>query len=123
MGIIETAIPEVKLLPVQRHQDERGWLAETWTQARLNSNGIKAAFVQENYAHSRKAGTLRGLHYQIPPATQGKLIRVVRGTIFDVAVDLRHGSPSFGLHVGVELSADDDLQIWVPPGFAHGFLT
>lgn len=112
----------VRITP-PRFGDSRGWFSETWNQARLSGAGFDAAFVQDNLSFSAKAGTLRGLHYQAPPMAQGKLVSVVTGAIRDVAVDVREGSPTYGRHVAVELTADTGAQLWVPPGFLHGFVT
>src|SRR6476661_7698334 len=110
------------LLPT-RHLDDRGWLTETFHNARLRSLGIDCRFVQENQSYSKRTGTLRGIHFQKPPSEQAKLISVVRGSIFDVAVDIRRNSPSFGMHVSTELSAESGVQLYIPGGFAHGFVT
>jgi dTDP-4-dehydrorhamnose 3,5-epimerase len=123
MKVTETAIPDVKLIQPRRHADQRGWMAEVWSQAGLRTAGIVAEFVQENLAYSANAATLRGLHYQAPPAAQGKLVQVMRGAIYDVAVDLRRGSPHFGKHVAVQLDSVDQFQLWIPSGFAHGYQT
>jgi dTDP-4-dehydrorhamnose 3,5-epimerase len=106
-----------------RHGDHRGFFSEVWKASDFAAHGIELCFVQDNQSFSVEAGVLRGLHYQIPPFEQAKLVRVVRGSIFDVAVDIRHGSPTFGKWVGLTLSADKWNQIFVPAGFAHGFLT
>lgn len=103
--------------------DERGFFSETYNAAKLSSHGIDLRFVQDNHSYSAAAGTLRGLHYQLPPRAQAKLVRVVRGRVFDVAVDIRKGSPTFAQWIGLELSAERWNQILVPVGFAHGFLT
>jgi dTDP-4-dehydrorhamnose 3,5-epimerase len=113
-------LPEVVLIEPRVHGDERGFFMETWHRARFAAAGITADFVQDNYSVSR-CGTLRGLHYQLR-RTQGKLVRVMVGEVFDVAVDVRRSSPSFGRWVGATLSAANKLCMWVPPGFAHGFL-
>lgn len=119
MKVIATAIPEVKIVEPTVFGDARGFFMETWNEARFKEQGIDAHFVQDN--HSRSAqGILRGLHYQVKHP-QGKLVRVVQGRVFDVAVDLRRASPTFGQHVGVELSEENKRMLWVPPGFAHGF--
>lgn len=118
-----TAIPEVKVVSTAWFGDERGSFSETYQRDRFVQGGITASFLQDNHASSRQAGTLRGLHFQKPPAAQSKLIRVTRGAIFDVAVDIRPGSPTYARWVGVELSADNRLQMFVPAGFAHGYLT
>lgn len=123
LSVQPTALREVLLLVVKRHRDERGFFEETWNRRVLAKHGIAADFVQSNLAASRKPGTLRGLHYQIPPAEQGKLVGVVQGAIQDVVVDVRRRSAHFGQHTSVRLSADDGRQIWVPPGFAHGYCT
>lgn len=116
-------IPEVVLLTPKRILDERGFFSETYNRQRLADAGIEADFVQDNHSLSKTKGVVRGLHFQGPPHAQGKLIRVARGAIFDVAVDIRHGSPSFGQHVSATLSAENWGQLWVPAGFAHGFCT
>ena len=102
--------------------DERGFFLESWNQQAFNAAAGDTAFVQDNHSRSSR-GVLRGLHYQLPPHPQGKLVRCVLGEIFDVAVDIRRSSPSFGQWVGAVLSADNKQQLWVPAGFAHGFLT
>ncbi len=112
-----------RLFAPKRHFDDRGWLAETFNDARLRALGIDCRFVQDNQSYSKRAGTLRGLHFQTPPAEQAKLISVSRGRILDVAVDVRRNSPTFGRHVSAELSAESGLQLYIPAGFAHGFLT
>ena len=106
-----------------RFGDERGFFSETYHAARLAESGIDLTFVQDNHSLSARRGVLRGLHYQLPPRAQDKLVRVVRGAIFDVAVDIRKGSPTFSQWVGVELSAEKWNQLLVPKGFAHGFVT
>ena len=123
MEIIETDIADVKLIRPQRICDERGFFSETHRSDLLMQKGIPDAFVQDNHSLSVTAGTLRGLHFQIPPRAQAKIIRVIRGAILDVAVDIRPSSPNFGRHVGVELSADNWLQLYIPIGFAHGFIS
>ena len=123
MQVRATAIEDVKLVTPARHADARGFFTETWNAARFAAAGIDAAFVQDNLSMSASAGTVRGLHYQRPPHAQGKLVRVVRGRILDVAVDARKGSPTFGRWVAEELSAETGAQLWVPRGFLHGFLT
>jgi dTDP-4-dehydrorhamnose 3,5-epimerase len=114
-------VPQL-ILP-KRHIDARGWFSETFRETRLREVGINCRFVQENQSYSREVGTLRGMHLQIPPAPQAKLITVLQGRILDVAVDLRRNSPTYGKFVSKELSAESGLQIYVPVGFAHGFLT
>jgi dTDP-4-dehydrorhamnose 3,5-epimerase len=116
-------IADVKLVRGSRRQDSRGWFMETYHRERFAGLGVNAVFVQENHSSSLAAGTLRGLHFQAPPHAQGKLVRVLKGAIFDVAVDLRRSSPTFGKWVGTRLSADAAEQIFVPRGFAHGFCT
>jgi dTDP-4-dehydrorhamnose 3,5-epimerase len=117
------AIADVKLLTPQKFGDARGFFSETWQQDRFAAAGIPGPFIQDNHALSTQRGVVRGLHLQIPPSAQGKLMRVVRGAIWDVAVDVRHGSPTFGQHVVAELSAENWQQLWVPPGFLHGYCT
>jgi len=113
----------VRLLRTKRFGDDRGWFAETYSARRLAELGIDTAFVQDNQSLSRPAGVLRGLHFQRPPHAQAKLVRCLRGRIWDVAVDLRAGSPTYGRWTGLELSGDNGLQLYIPQGFAHGFLT
>jgi dTDP-4-dehydrorhamnose 3,5-epimerase len=117
------AIPEVKLITPPIFRDARGFFSETYNVAALTAAGIGETFVQDNHALSRARGVLRGLHFQIDPHAQGKLVRVARGAIFDVAVDIRRGSPTFGRHVSATLSAENWAQLWVPPGFAHAYCT
>ena len=105
------------------HADGRGWFSETFRETWLRDLGLGSRFVQDNQSYSKRAGTLRGLHFQIPPRSQAKLIIVLRGRILDVAVDLRRGSPTFGRHVTIEISADTGQQVYIPVGFAHGYLT
>lgn len=113
----------VMLLTPQRFDDARGKFVETWQAARYAECGIPGPFVQDNHSVSVRAGTVRGLHLQLAPHEQGKLVRVVRGRIWDVAVDVRPGSPTFGRHVAAELSAENWQQLWIPAGFLHGFCT
>jgi len=120
MKITETKIPAVKLIEPKVFGDERGFFMETWNEKAFREAGIDATFVQDNHSRSVK-NTLRGLHYQIKQP-QGKLVRVTRGEVFDVAVDLRTSSPTFGQWVGEYLSEENNRMLWVPPGFAHGFL-
>jgi dTDP-4-dehydrorhamnose 3,5-epimerase len=120
MRIIETRIPDVKLIEPKVFGDERGFFMETWNEKAFREAGINANFVQDNHSRSVK-NTLRGLHYQIKQP-QGKLVRVTRGEVFDVAVDLRSNSPTFGQWIGEYLSEENKHMLWVPPGFAHGFL-
>lgn len=112
----------IKIEP-QRHGDHRGFFAETYSRARYANLGVGIDFVQDNHSMSTHAGTLRGLHFQAPPHAQAKLVRCGRGAIFDVAVDIRKGSPTYGHWVGHELSEDNGHQLYVPVGFAHGFVT
>jgi dTDP-4-dehydrorhamnose 3,5-epimerase len=116
-------IPDVKILVPERHGDQRGFFSETYSRRALEDAGIDIDFVQDNHAFSAQKGTLRGLHFQTPPYAQHKLVRVVRGAIFDVAVDLRVGSPTYGRSVCAIVSAAEWNQILVPVGFAHGLLT
>ncbi|PKO61816.1 MAG: dTDP-4-dehydrorhamnose 3,5-epimerase [Betaproteobacteria bacterium HGW-Betaproteobacteria-18] len=121
MRVVQTAIPGPLIIEPRVFGDARGFFMETWNAAGFADAGLDLTFVQDNHSRSQK-GVLRGLHFQNPGA-QGKLVRVTRGAVFDVAVDLRASSPTFGQWVGVELSADNNRMFWVPEGFAHGFLT
>ncbi len=123
MQISSLAIPEIKVITPRIFRDDRGFFSETFNAASLREGGLDEAFVQDNHVLSRDAGVIRALHFQVAPSAQGKLVRVVRGAIFDVAVDIRHGSPTFGQHVTHRLSAENWQQIWVPVGFAHGYCT
>ena len=123
MEIRRLDIPEVLLLRPEKFVDERGFFSETFNQAEFEKAGLDERFVQDNHVTNSKAGTVRGLHFQAPPNAQGKLVRVVRGSVFDVALDIRRGSPTFGRFVSATLSADNWYQIWVPEGFAHGYCT
>lgn len=123
MDVRATEIPEVKVITPARYGDHRGFFSEVYNKRALAEAGIKIDFVQDNHAFSAQRGTLRGLHFQKPPATQAKLLRVLRGRVADVAVDCRIGSPSFGRWVMVELSAATGNQMLCPRGFAHGVLT
>jgi len=116
-------IPDVKLIRTPRFSDARGYFCETFQQADFAAHGLDNDFFQDNQSSSDRSGTIRGLHFQRPPFAQTKLIRVLRGRIFDVAVDLRRSSPSFGRHVAVELSDESSEQLLIPAGFAHGFCT
>ncbi|WP_368417660.1 dTDP-4-dehydrorhamnose 3,5-epimerase [Rhodovarius sp.] len=111
------------LIEPRRFADSRGFFSEVWKASIHAEIGITSSFVQDNHSLSRLKGTVRGLHFQRPPTAQGKLVRCVRGAIFDVAVDIRPGSPSFGKFITAELSAENWLQLWIPPGFAHGLCT
>lgn len=119
MNFLPTILPEVILIEPRVFEDQRGFFMETYHQAKFRQGGITAEFVQDNHSGSQR-GILRGLHYQIRQP-QGKLVRAVVGRVFDVAVDIRRGSPTFGKWVGVELSAQNKRQLWIPEGFAHGF--
>jgi len=122
MKVTPTALPEVLLLEPKVHGDARGFFLESWNRRAFNAAvGYEVEFVQDNHSRSAR-GVLRGLHYQLFPHAQGKLVRVVQGAVFDVAVDVRPGSPTLGRWVGVDLSAENHRQLWIPPGFAHGFL-
>lgn len=127
MKLTQTRIPDVVIVEPTVFADERGWFMETFNEPRFHAGlrelgrPVPRPFVQDNHSCS-KAGVLRGLHYQLPPSAQGKLVRVTQGAAYDVAVDIREGSPTFGQWVGVELSADNRRQMWIPEGFAHGFL-
>ena len=122
MKVTPTAIPDVLLIEPKVFGDERGFFFESFNQkAFQEATGLDLAFVQDNHSKSAKS-VLRGLHCQVPPKAQGKLVRVVQGEVFDVSVDLRKGSQTFGRWVGQILSAENKLQLWIPPGFAHGFL-
>ena len=120
MQIVDTALASVKILEPKVFGDERGFFLESWNREAFESRGLPGSFVQDNHSRSAK-GVLRGLHYQIR-RPQGKLVRVTHGAVFDVAVDLRRDSPEFGRWAGAVLSAENRRQLWVPPGFAHGFL-
>lgn len=123
MLIEETGLPGVLILTPRRFGDARGWFSEVWNREALARAGITVDFVQDNHSHSRDAGTVRGLHFQSPPHAQAKLVRCGRGRVFDVAVDIRKGSPAFGKWTGVELSAENGRQLLIPAGFLHGFVT
>jgi len=123
MIVEDTAIAGVKIVTPRKHGDHRGYFSEVYRQDVLASAGLALQFVQDNHSLSQQVGTLRGLHFQAPPFAQDKLVRVLRGAIIDVAVDLRASSATFGQHVSVELSADNWRQLLVPIGFAHGFCT
>ncbi len=123
MEILSLAIPDVKILKPKKHGDHRGFFSETYNKQTLANLGIHLEFVQDNHSLSAEQGTLRGLHFQTPPFAQDKLVRVVHGSILDVAVDLRKNSPTFGKHITATLSAKDWNQILVPIGFAHAICT
>ncbi|MBV2127814.1 dTDP-4-dehydrorhamnose 3,5-epimerase [Arsukibacterium indicum] len=123
MKVNKLALAGALLLEIKHHHDERGYFAETYQQEELNAAvGFAAGFVQDNEALSA-FGVLRGLHYQRPPFAQSKLVRVIQGTVLDIIVDIRHGSPTFGQHLATKLSADKPQQLFIPRGFAHGYLT
>lgn len=123
MQAMRLSIPDVILFTPRVFGDERGFFFESFNQAAFEAlSGLSCAFVQDNHSKSQ-AGVLRGLHYQLPPKAQGKLVRVVQGEVFDVAVDIRKQSPTFGQWVGARLSSENNQQLWIPEGFAHGFLT
>ena len=123
MQIAQLAIADVKLITPSIFRDDRGFFSETYNRKALVEAGIASEFVQDNHSLSRQRGVVRGLHFQVAPRGQGKLIRVTRGAILDVAVDIRVGSPTYGQHVTAVLSATNWQQLWVPIGFAHGFCT
>jgi dTDP-4-dehydrorhamnose 3,5-epimerase len=123
MQVTDLEISGLKLLVPRRFEDERGFFSETYNEATFSAAGFTDTFVQDNISLSTRAGTIRGLHFQRPPYAQAKLVRVSRGRILDVAVDLRRSSPTFGRHVAVELSRANWTQLYVPVGFAHGFCT
>lgn len=123
MEVFETAIAGVRLVRPRLFADERGWFAEVFSSSAFDQVDLPHGFIQDNQSCSARAGTLRGLHFQLPPHAQTKLVRVIRGAVFDVVVDVRPDSATFGRHVAVELSADNRLQLLVPRGFAHGLLT
>lgn len=123
MNIDPTSLPGVVVLTPRRFGDERGWFSETWNRNALEKAGIEVDFVQDNHSFSAETGTLRGMHYQAPPHAQDKLVRCTRGAIWDVVVDVRIGSPYYGRWYGVELTAENGKQLFVPKGFLHGFIT
>jgi len=118
-----TVLPEVLVIEPQVFQDARGWFSESYSVRNLKLLGIEDVFVQDNHSFSAKKGVIRGLHYQRPPMDQAKLVRCTAGSVLDVAVDVRHGSPRYGRWFGVILSAENKKQLYIPRGFAHGFLT
>lgn len=124
MQIESTDLPEVQIITPRRHGDSRGFFSESWNRKALLDAGLDLPeFVQDNHSMSHQVGTLRGLHYQAPPHAQGKLVRCGRGSLLDVAVDARRGSPRYGRWVAVELSYENGRQLWIPAGFLHGFVT
>jgi dTDP-4-dehydrorhamnose 3,5-epimerase len=123
MQIEDTALADVKIITPNRFGDARGFFSESWNKRALAEHGIDLDFVQDNHSLSARAGTIRGLHFQAPPHAQDKLVRCGRGALFDVAVDIRKGSPTYGQWAGVELTAQNGRQLLVPKGFLHGFVT
>ncbi|HEY1685329.1 MAG TPA: dTDP-4-dehydrorhamnose 3,5-epimerase [Tepidisphaeraceae bacterium] len=123
MQLIDMEIPQVKLLAPKKHGDARGFFSETYSQKAMKDLGLDLKFVQDNHSFSATKGVLRGLHYQLSPMAQDKLVRVIRGAILDVAVDIRKSSPTFGRYVKAIISAENWRQILIPVGFAHGFVT
>ncbi len=123
MTVIETDIPAVKILLPKKHGDNRGFFSEVFNTRLFKQVGIDREFVQDNHSLSAEKGVVRGLHFQLPPMAQDKLVRVIRGAILDIAVDVRRGSPTFGKHVSAVISAENWKQFLVPIGFAHGFVT
>lgn len=120
---MDAILPIVRLIAPRRHGDSRGWFTEVYSKAAFSEVGIECSFVQDNHSLSVAPFTLRGLHFQLPPRGQDKLVRCIRGRIFDVAVDVRRGSPTYGNWVGTELTAENGHQLFIPIGFAHGFIT
>ena len=123
MQLIPTEIPDVKLLEPRRFRDHRGFFSEVYSRGALRAAGVDVDFVQDNHSLSVEVGVLRGLQYQLAPMAQDKLVRVPRGSVLDIAVDIRRGSPTFGRHVAAVISAENWRQIYIPAGFAHGFVT
>jgi dTDP-4-dehydrorhamnose 3,5-epimerase len=123
MTIRKFDVPDVKMIVPKRFTDVRGYFSETWSDRMFRQEIADVAFVQDNHSVTAKKGTVRGLHFQRPPFAQGKLVWIVRGSILDIAVDIRKGSPTYGHHVAAKLDAVEGAQIWVPPGFLHGFCT
>lgn len=121
MNFRETELEGVCIVELERHQDERGFFARAWCKNEFEAHGLGSRWVQTNISLSRGKGTLRGLHYQVAPYEEAKLVRCVRGAIYDVIIDLRPGSPTYGQWLGVELSADNGRALYVPKGFAHGY--
>jgi len=123
MKKIETALPSIYIIEPQVFGDRRGWFCETWSVKNFEELGISCNFVQDNHSYTAKKNTLRGIHYQQNPMAQAKLVRVIRGAVMDVAVDLRKGSPTYCKWVSIELSAENKRQFFIPRGFGHGFIT
>ncbi|MDE2597231.1 MAG: dTDP-4-dehydrorhamnose 3,5-epimerase [Sphingomonadales bacterium] len=113
----------VKIVHTRRFPDDRGWFSETWVDRKWRDFGVDVSFVQDNHSYSKPVGTIRGIHFQNPPHAQAKLVRCTRGRIMDYAIDLRAGSPTYGQHVGAELSAENGDQLFIPVGFGHAFIT
>lgn len=123
MDVVSLDLSEVKIITPRRFSDDRGFFSETYNASAFKAAGVRVDFVQDNHSYSAKQGTVRGLHFQAPPFAQSKLVRVLKGSIIDVAVDARKASPTFGKWVKAELSAENGKQIFVPKGFLHGFVT
>ncbi len=123
LDIQKTALPGVLILTPARHGDARGFFSESWNRQRMLDAGIEIDFVQDNHSLSAQVGTVRGLHFQAPPHAQDKLVRCAKGALYDVALDIRRGSPTYGNWIGVELSFENGKQLLVPAGFLHGFVT
>ena len=123
LELVETAIADIRIVLPRRHHDDRGFLSESYNRLEFAEAGLDLDLVQDNHVYTRRTGTIRGMHLQIAPRAQAKLVRVLRGAVLDVAVDLRPSSLTFGQHVAVELSAENGDQIFIPPGCAHGFCT
>jgi len=123
VNVLDTTFPDVKILTFETFGDERGLFAETWSENYRDQLPLSPNWVQDSFSISRHKGTIRGLHVQTPPGEQIKLVRPIRGSIFDVVVDIRHGSPTFGQHFSVTLTAGDNRQLLIPPHYAHGFCT
>ncbi|PWK60104.1 dTDP-4-dehydrorhamnose 3,5-epimerase [Roseicyclus mahoneyensis] len=123
MRLEQTGIPGLIVITPPRFGDERGFFSETWSRDKLAAHGVTTDFVQDNHSLSAQMGTIRGLHFQNPPRAQAKLVRCGRGLLFDVAVDIRNGSPTYGKWFGIELSFENGKQLLIPAGFAHGFVT
>ncbi|MGB4787413.1 MAG: dTDP-4-dehydrorhamnose 3,5-epimerase [Lentibacter algarum] len=123
MKVTATVLPDVLLIEPARFGDNRGFFSESWNKESMAEHGISVDFVQDNHSLSSAVGTVRGLHFQAPPNAQAKLVRCGRGVLFDVAVDIRKGSPTYGQWVGEELSFENGKQLFIPEGFAHGFIT
>ncbi len=123
MDVVDFEIPGLLKLTPRRFADSRGYFTESFRSDAFEKAAGHWRFVQDNHSYSARAGTVRALHFQRPPRAQGKLVRVVRGAVLDIAVDIRRGSPTYGRHAAVELSADNGAQLWIPPGFLHGFCT